>query len=137
MSIDYKALANELTDDPLTRGYSGMDDKAAADDLNTVYQKVPVETVDGGAILNATDEDEYEALPAVDRTEWLALCAVLGIDIAAGVAKGIEARLFGGGTQTRADLGALKTQDVSRAVELGFGVVTFNDVAEARGSDAK
>lgn len=36
--MDYVALINELTTDPLTRGYSGMTDAQAATDLNTVYR---------------------------------------------------------------------------------------------------
>ncbi len=36
MNID--TLKTELTDDPLARGYAGMDDQAAADDLNTAYR---------------------------------------------------------------------------------------------------
>lgn len=33
------ALADELTNDPLTRGYAGMTDEAAAADLNTAYRE--------------------------------------------------------------------------------------------------
>ena len=36
--MDYQALATELSIDPLTRGYSGMTDLQAADDLNTEYR---------------------------------------------------------------------------------------------------
>jgi hypothetical protein len=36
--MNIAALATELTTDPLTRGYSGMSDQAAADDVNTLYR---------------------------------------------------------------------------------------------------
>lgn len=42
-------LKTELTDDPLTRGYSGMSDQAAADDLNTAYRDA---VADDGALFN-------------------------------------------------------------------------------------
>ena len=38
--MDYQVLSDELTNDPLGRGYSAMDDTAAAADLNTVYRDV-------------------------------------------------------------------------------------------------
>ena len=132
MAFDYLALESELTVDPLVRAYSGMSDQAAADDLNIVYRKLPVATVDGGPILNATNDAEYDALPVADRTEWMQLCAILAIDVTSGVAKGIEERLFGGGSITRTNLLALKTRDVSRGEELGLGTVTHNHVKAAR-----
>lgn len=39
--MDYPVLADELTTDPLVRGYAGMTDAQAADDLNTVYRSSP------------------------------------------------------------------------------------------------
>ena len=38
MSNDFNAIKAEIDTDPLTRGYSGMNDQAVADDLNTVYR---------------------------------------------------------------------------------------------------
>ena len=40
-------LSDELTNDPLARGYGAMTDQEAADDLNLIYREAP----DGGAIL--------------------------------------------------------------------------------------
>ena len=38
---DIAALKIELDTDPLARGYAGMGDQAAADDINTVYRNAP------------------------------------------------------------------------------------------------
>ena len=133
--MDYQALNTELTSDPLTRGYSGMDDAAAAADLNTVYRTIPVDTVPGSDIFNATDDVEYGALTAEEQNRWVNMCGVQEIDVASGVAKSLEAELFGAGTDTRTSLAALKTQDVSRATELDLGysgLITVSHVAHAR-----
>ena len=41
MAVDLVALNAELTTDPLVRGYAGMGNAAAADDLNTFYRQGP------------------------------------------------------------------------------------------------
>ena len=38
MANDLTTIKTELDTDPLVRGYSGMSDKAAADDMNTIYR---------------------------------------------------------------------------------------------------
>ena len=119
--MDYTVLSTELTTDPLTRGYSGMTDQEAADDLNTVYRTLPVDTVPGSDIFNNTDDVEYGALTAEEQNRWVNMCAVDSIDVASGVAKSLEAELFGPGTDTRTNLAALKTRDVSRGEELELG----------------
>jgi predicted flap endonuclease-1-like 5' DNA nuclease len=131
--MDYQVLNTELTTDPLTRGYAGMTDEEAATDLNTVYRTLPVDTVPGSDIFNNTDDAEYGALTAEQQNRWLNMCGVTDIDVSSGVAKSLEAELFGVGTTTRSNLAALKTRDVSRGEELGFGLVRVGDVEFARG----
>lgn len=116
--MDYQVLNTELDSDPLTRGYSGMNDSEAATDLNTVYRTLPVDTASGADIFNATDDTEYGALTAEEQNRWINMCGVAEIDVSSGVAKSLEAELFGGGTTTRTNLAALKTRDVSRAIEI-------------------
>lgn len=116
--MDYQVLKTELTTDPLTRGYSGMSDLQAANDLNTVYRTITRPTVAGWEIFNETDSTEYGALTDAQKASWDALCAIDQIDTASGVAKSREAELFGAGTTTRSNLQDLRTEDVSRADEL-------------------
>jgi len=109
-----------------------MSDEEATSDLNTVYRTRTVETVPGSAIFNATDDTEYGSLTDTEKDRWLALCAVLEINVASGVAKALEAEIFGPGTTTRSNLAALKIENISRAVELDFGVVKVGDIEYAR-----
>jgi len=132
MAMNYITLSNEINSDPLGRGYSGMSAEEITVDLNTIYRTKPVETVSGSAIFNATDDAEYAALTDAEKDRWLALCAVLEVNVSSGVAKALEAAIFGPGTTTRSNLISLKTENVSRAVELGLGIVKVGDVEYAR-----
>ena len=72
-------LSDELTNDPLARGYGAMTDQEAADDLNTVYREAP----DTGAILEYLVLESYRggslfgrismvarSLPVKDGNSW-------------------------------------------------------------------
>ena len=127
--MDYAKLAEEISIDPLARGYSGMTDQQVADDLNTVYR--PREYVSGWEIFNATDDIEYAALTDAGKSAWDALCAIDNIDVSNGIAKAREAELFGPGTNTRANLLTLKVS-LTRSQELGFGILETIDITFAR-----
>jgi len=130
--MDYAILSSELSSDPLARGYSGMTDQEAADDLNTKYRTATRTAVFGSEILNATDDTEFSALTDAEKDRWLALCAVDYVNVSSGVAKSLEADIFGPGTTTRTNLIALKTESISRALELGLNGVLSGDVQYAR-----
>ena len=126
-----QAIKDELTNDPLTRGYLTMTDAEVKTSLNTVIDR-PIQFLSGSAIFNATDDTEYAALTAAQKSSWDALCAIDTIDTSSGVAKAREAELFGAGTATRTALLALKNNQVSRAQELGLGNVRLFQIAAAR-----
>jgi len=130
--MDIDVLKTELIDDPLSRGYSGMNDLEAATDLNTVYRTDSRDYVRGWEIFNITDDTEYTALTDAKKASWDALCGVEQIDTTSGVAKAREIELFGPGTTTRDNLVSLKNPAASRAVELGIGIVYEGNVQEAR-----
>ena len=125
-------LITEITEDPLTRGYSVMSDIEVADDLNTVYRTKTAQFLSGSDIFNETDAAEYGVLTDAQKSSWDALCGIDSIDTSSGVAKSREAELFGAGTDTRANLQALSISDVSRATELGLPIVYEGNVQEAR-----
>ena len=130
--MNYQDLKTELdTGHPDTGAYSA-DSTIAAGELNAVNRTRQREFVTGSEILNATDAVEFSALTDAEKDRWLSMCGVDSIDTSSGIAKSLEADLFGGGTTTRDNLIALKTEDISRAVEIGFGEVTPGDVEEAR-----
>lgn len=143
--MDMSALSDELTNDPLGRGYSGMDDATAA------------------ASLNAVDRPSTRPVEAPDQRMWLAQGGrheKLAQGIASGaddVAKGLcrSALLMATNddaykredhktlldalvtytilSQADADaLDGLADITVSRAVELNLGRVRSGTIAEAR-----
>lgn len=123
----------ELDTDSLVRGYAGMTDEQVTVDLNTVYRTKVKSSVSGAQAFQVTDSGEFDALSDAARSEWLSLCAIESVDPANGTpAAGTATRLFGGGSVTVAALNDFRTDDVSRAVELGVGSVTIGDVQNAR-----
>lgn len=132
--MDLVALKSELTTDPLARGYSGLGDEAAANNLNTVNRTRERPTVTGAQIYNALDPAEFTALSAANQTKVRDIFGLGGdIDVRTGRnARVVLLSLFGAATATRAALAALVQEPCSRAVELGLGTVTPSDVADAR-----
>jgi hypothetical protein len=129
--MNYTILTAELTGDPLVRGYSGMDDAAAAADLNTAYREQNRTSMTGSEVLNAIDETEYFALAdgGKDRV-WQLLH--LGTLDPFGVEAGVMTQIFGGGSATITALQADRKTLVSRAAELSLGRVRVGDVQRAR-----
>ena len=129
MSI--QILIDEITNDPLVRGYAGMTDQQVVDSINTANRTITRQFVSGSEIFNATDDIEYGLLTDAQKSAWDALCAIDSIDTGSGVARAREAELFGAGTSTRTNLQAIRQSTVSRAQELGI-TVNFGDVVHAR-----
>ena len=129
-------LKDELVNDPLTRGYSGMTDEAAATDLNTAYRDDPnpPTSIPAAALWNAFDLTEYDALGAGDKAV-ADFIGDLGSDlpISAGLIKNKIFGMFGAGTTSRANIIALTAvPQITRAVELGLSKVKVGHVMVAR-----
>ena len=131
--MDLDALKAEIDSDPLTRGYAGMDDAAVAASLNTADRSRDKTSVSGSDIFAQIDGAELDALSDAARTEILQLCAIDTVD-PFGPAANIVLRVFAGaaGTVTRPALSAFRVETISRAEELGLGVVATGHVEEAR-----
>ena len=132
--MNYTILRNELADDPLGRGYSGMTDLEAANDLNSQYRTRTLDNLDGGTVYDQVDVAEFTALTAEDKEEVWAIVH-LGANIP--VYSGSKARdrfisIFGGGSTTISNLQAIITVSISRSQELGLGTVSEGDVYKAR-----
>ncbi len=113
-------------------GVYDADSNIAADQINLVNRTLTRDTVLGSEILNATDTDEFTALTAGDKGRWLALCGVDEVNTSSGVAKSLEAELFGPGSATRTNLMVLRDSQVSRAEEIGVGFVWPGEITQAR-----
>lgn len=139
--MNFPALRTELTTDPVALGYSGLTDVQAAAKLNALdtgrtlpRTNVPVAEI-YNAIVNADWPDPGAAGTRVAESKLRGLLAMQTIDASNANTKAIIAAIFGAGTTTRANLLALATRTVSRAEEIGLGVVTAGDVGLARAKD--
>lgn len=124
-------LQIELTDDPLTRGYSGMNDTVAAADLNSIYRERNKTSMTASAVMQAIVKADFNGLPDADKQLVWDILHIGDIN-----PFGIEAALFidvfGGGSTTITNLAALRKIDISRANELGLGTVKVGHIEEAR-----
>ena len=130
--MNYEILSNEITDDPLARGYSGMTDQEIAGSLNdTIDRERNKPSLTGSEVMNAIDKTEFQGLVAADEaTVWniLHLEAINPF----GIEKDIMVDLFGVDSDTIASLALIRVEAISRAVELVLGTVKYGDVVQAR-----
>lgn len=128
--MDIAALKTELTDDPLSRGYSGLSDVEAADSLNTVNRTSNRTSMTGSEVLNAIDKVKYNALSDVDKDRvWQVLH--LGELNPFGIEADLMQDIFGASTTITA-LQAARLEAVSRATEIGLGIIFEGTVQQAR-----
>jgi hypothetical protein len=133
--MDFQALASELNIDPLGRGYAGMTDGEAADDLNTKYRTSQLDRLEHTDISDSIDITEWGALSDTDQSKMSELLRIGGSALNVGAnsfARNRIINLFGGGSTTVSNLVALATVSISRGAELGFGRVSWQDVNKAR-----
>ena len=124
-------LKNEITTDPLTRGYSGMTDQEIADDVNTEYRSMQLQSMTASEILNNTDKAEYDALIAASKDIYWNLLHMGELN-PWGIEADIMVDLFGGGSTTISNLQASRSQPQSRTRELGLPVMCSGFVKDAK-----
>lgn len=129
-------LRTELTTDPLTVGYSGMTDVAAAVSLNDdgTGRTLPVNTLSASEIYEAIDTAEFAALTAGQKSDIDRILS-LGSDIvltSSSKARAMLTAVFGAGTASRTAIVAKVSRAVSRAQELGLPTVKAGHVQMAR-----
>lgn len=132
---DFKALEQEVLNDPAARGYSGMTDAQVAASILLADVDNWVE-LSSSEIFESIDAAEFAALlPAaqarVDR--------VLGLGSGIKTAPGAQARselvsVFGGGSTTITTLASIANQQTSRAAIAGIppAIVTAANIAYVR-----
>ena len=124
-------LGDELLNDPLTRGYTGMTDQEAADDLNSEYRSRDRSSMTSTEVWQAIDVTELRALADGDRSLVMAVLQFEKINPFGNEAVLFTA-LFGGGSATLIALNVARVETVSRAIELGIRTVRAGDVRNAR-----
>lgn len=125
-------LHDELTSDPLGRGYSGMVDQGVSDDLNSAYRTRTRNRIETWEIIEATVPAEYAALSDGEKQRYQTFIAAGVLDPSGVNTRAAFGAMFGPGTVTRTNLLAMASEAVSRAEELGVPNVTANQVASAR-----
>lgn len=129
--MDYAALKSEITNDPLTRGYSGMTDQQLADDLNTVYRTRNRSAMTGKEVKDRIDTTEWSARTDAQKQIILALCNRDDLN-----PFGIDAQIFqdamAGATNTLSALNSYRVENISRAEEIFGAVVTVAAIESAR-----
>jgi len=131
MAFNYKALKDEIDNDPLVRGYATMTDVEVADDINAVYRQRNRETMMASEAFNAIVKLEFNALNDVNQQlVWDIIH--MGELNPFGLEADIFVDIFGAGSGTITALKDIRKEDISRGEELGLGVVYASYVAEAR-----
>lgn len=129
--MNYQLLRDEIDIDPLARGYSGMDNQQVADDINTIYRERNRDRMSATEVLNTVDTTEWDALTADNqRKAWDVLHMGSELNPFGNEAQ-IFISIFGGGSQTIADLAIARKEDISRGVEIGVSSVRASDVDKA------
>lgn len=152
--MDFSALRQELLNDPVPLGYSGMTNAQASAKLNALDtgRTRKRKNISGSEIWVALNTLDLVALPASptaaqlsqERRDlaWLTgLAPLSNIQLLnedgsnTQVRTMLERIIASNGNGTRARLLALSLETISRAVELGLGTVTEGDVKLAREKD--
>lgn len=129
--MNYQVLVTELA----LPAYAGLSDQAAADALNARNIAVDVETVSGSDVFEATTQADYAALTANQKNLYHAIMGMETITVRGSNTRAALLAMFGPGSQTRTNLGALQTTTTSRANQLGLPRVGAHHVAYARGGN--
>lgn len=129
--MDYVALKAELDGThPVTGAYDASN-QVAADQLNAVNRTRNRSSMTGKEVKDRIDTGEWAGRTDAQKQIVLALCTRDDLD-----PFGIDATIFQtamtGATATLAALNSYRVEDISRAEELGFGVVTAAHVDTAR-----
>ena len=140
--MDIFALREEIINDPLGRGYSGMNDGEVAIDINTEYRTRNRASMSGSEIWENTNLTEFGALlqgasvagkaERNEKLEWISFCAIDSHD-PFGLSVQFVTSLFGMGSATVTNLSAARVETISRGIELGLGYVKIGYVEMARG----
>ena len=129
--MSLELLITELQVDPETIGYAGMTDQQATDSLNTENRNSDRVSLSGDEMFTATDEIEFAGLTDQKRDLWVSWCNA-GRDPFNAANVSFVQFIFGGGSATVTNLAATRVDQISRGVEIGFGVVKLTDVSRAR-----
>lgn len=122
-------LCDEISLDPLARGYSSMTPEQVAADINTAYRTRFLTQVEGAALFEGISGADWVALSEGNRDRVLMILGLGSLDPQGNV-RTLLISIFGAGSQTISNMAAIATETVSRATELNLGLVRTGNVQE-------
>ena len=141
----YTILENEISNDPLSRGYASMTDQEVADDLNTAYRTKPDHSHKFLRDVAAATTDFDTLLPKLEAVTTPSVVEALvamrtyaesgGLDFAHAKTIAMLNQLATSGvitTAERDELLSLGKQPATRAEELGLPKPEAGHIASAR-----
>lgn len=132
MTTDIAALKVELlAGHPDTGAYSS-DDVVATAQLNAVNRTTDKASMSASDVYNAIDETEWLDLSTDAKRQEIWDILHLGTVNPFGLEAARFMQIFGGASTTIISLKAARKNNVSRAVEIGLGVIKVGFVEQAR-----
>ncbi len=129
--MDIAALAAELASGHPDTGAYDADDSIAAGQLNAMNRTRNKTSMTGSEVINAIVPAAWNALTAVDQQKVWNI-AHLGTVNPFNIEATMLMDIFGAGSDTITALKAARVNNVSRAEELGFGLVKTGHIEQAR-----
>lgn len=133
LAVDLAILSVEVNTDPLGRGYAAMTDQEVVDRLHVQDRTRVLSSLDARTILQSVDPAELIALSEANR---LLVLTFIGAADTHDPRNGTIAHTFFTtlfpNSATLSNLGAARTEAISRAEELGIDGATANEVARVR-----
>ncbi len=128
----YSVLSDEITTDPLERGYAGMDDAQVAASLNAKDRQRNRGSMSALEISANIDKADWDALSPADQDRIFDILSMGEFD-PFGVWVEVFTGSFPGGGTTLTALSAARVESISRAVELGLPIIDSAHIADVRG----
>ena len=128
----HEDLVSEFSVDPIARGYDAMDDAERYASLQVVDRTTPKTSLTSSEVFNAIDTAEYNAIADEADKAMVWQLLALGTLNPYGKEKDLIVQLFGGGSNTVANLQAARVTACDRIVEIGLGTVRLGNVIAAR-----
>lgn len=129
--MDINALKAELAGEHPDTGPYDADDAIAAEQLNKVNRTRNRTSMSGRELAASIINADYDELSDIKKSHILSLSSGDNID-PYGFAANVIKNIFGPGSQTVVALADARVEDISRATEIGLGVVAPGHVENAR-----
>lgn len=125
-------LCDELTNDPLGRGYAAKTTEQKTSDINTKYRVKWKKCVDGVILRDQIEEVDWVAIGTDAQRDRL-ISVLDGCVNPQGFARFRVVEILGAGSQSLSNMAAVAQNSISRAAELGLGKVRASDVLKCGG----